>query len=69
LIEITREGAALGGVPHCGAVKGAEEELIRGGRTLEGIEPVFDTVQCSPVLEVIIDNNGIDPFVDIPGAP
>jgi hypothetical protein len=29
---------------------------------------VFDTVQCSPVLEVIIDNNGIDPFVDIPGA-
>ena len=33
------------------------------------IELVFDTVQCSPVLEVIIDNNEIDPFVDIPGAP
>jgi len=69
LIEITRERAALGGVPQCGAVKGAEEELIRGGHALYRIELVFDTVQCSPVLEVIIDNNEIDPFVDIPGAP
>jgi hypothetical protein len=25
--------AALGGVPHCGAVKGAVEELVRGGHT------------------------------------
>ena len=69
MIEITREGAALGGVPHCGAVKGAEEELIRGEHALWGIELVFDMSRCSPVLEVIIDNNGIDPFVDIPGAP
>ena len=30
---------------------------------------MFDTVSVHPVLEVIIDNNGIDPFVDIPGAP
>ena len=69
MIEITREGAALGGVPHCGAVKGPEEELIRRGHALWDIELVFDRYSVHPVLEVVIDNNGIDPFVDIPGAP
>ena len=29
---------------------------------------MFDTVSVRPVLEVIIDNNRIDPLVDIPGA-
>ena len=29
---------------------------------------MFDTVSVHSVLEVSIDNNGIDPLVDIPGA-
>jgi hypothetical protein len=29
---------------------------------------VFDEVVSPPVREVIIDSNGLDPFVDIPGA-